>query len=301
MTTLKFKGHIHAPCPLIAVWHSEVSFSFNDYARIFCEKYEIKGLLRTCLANFVVGRFVRFLHDLYTNAAFTYLVWRVDKMVLLSPSYIKRFFPAKLFRNKITSIPNMNTYEVCEDIVTENRNGVVFMGRLCNSVKRIDLLLRIWSEVEKYSNDAFLEICGTGPDELMLRNLVTSFSLQRVRFCGHVNPKEAYERNGIVVLTSRYEGFPMVILEAMSFGCVPVVFDTFSAAPDMIADNVNGRIIPEGDITGYAEALIELITCEDKRKHLAFAALKNAKCFATDKITHEWLTLMDEVIEKKKK
>lgn len=79
--------------------------------------------------------------------------------------------------------------------------------------------------------------------------------LKRITFYGFQNPDEFYKKSLVSCMTSNFEGFGMVLVEAMQYGCVPFAFDTFTALHDIIDDGVNGFIIPPFDEDKYAETV----------------------------------------------
>lgn len=269
MTSLKVKGRLHTPCPLICLWHSSPFFKRN------------------------------LLHGLFNGAMFTYVTACADKMVLLSEGFVKRFFPAKLFPKKVMAIPNFLSDELIHQEVDlgKKKKEVLFVGRLDNKVKRIDLLLRVWSKIEEVVSDWSLNICGEGADELMLKQMDDDLDLKHVCFRGYVNPGEFYKTASVFCMTSAIEGMPMVIEEAAAYGCAPMAFNSFESVSDMITDGENGRLIRAFDIDAYASTLMELMNNESLRLKLAKNAKNDVERFSPEKIMNQWERLYNEVIK----
>lgn len=301
MTTLKFRGHLHTPCPLICLWHNTPIFHHDT--SVFCEKYHVKPvvskLLRTRLMNWL---FVKF-HDLFNILAFTYVTACADKMVLLSEKFRSIFFPAKLFPHKVTAISNFLDKQFLDVDVDwgEKQKEVLYMGRLENNQKRVDLLLKIWEKIEKcYSVTNWkLNICGGGVDEAMLKRMKDDLGLKNVFFRGFVNPADYYRTASVFCLTSAMEGFGLVLVESAAYGCVPMAFDSYEAASDLITDGENGRLIKPFDTDAYAEALYKLMEDDNERKRLAENAKRDVKSFDPDLIMDQWEKLFGEVLEKR--
>ena len=288
--TLSNGVRVHTPCPLICLWHSTPVFHFDS--TVFCDKYHLNGLL----TNVLKTRFGNWLlvqaHDIINVLAFTYVTACADKFVLLSKRFIPIFFPAKLFPNKVTGISNFISRELMDVIVDtqEKKNEVLFMGRLDNKHKRLDLLLQIWEKVEKkYAiNNWKLNICGGGSDADKLKQMKDDLGLQNVYFRGVVSPEEWYRAASVFCMTSEVEGCPMVLGEAAAYACVLMAFDAFESSYDWISDNENGRLLKAFDIDAYAEALDELIENKDYRMRLAENAKRDVQKFGPDVIMDEW-------------
>lgn len=302
MTTLKIKGRIHTPCPLICLWHNTPVAQLD--IDVFCVKYKIKLSIAWVLKTKAVRWILLKLKGLYTSLVYTYVTSCADKYVLLSENFKPLFFPAKIFPNKVTAIPNFLSKQLIEVEVDlkEKKNEVLFVGRMDNAQKRIDLLLHIWGKIEKkhFINNWTLNICGNGPDEEKLKRMKDELGLQNVYFRGVVSPEEWYRTASIFCMTSEFEGFGLVLIEAATFSCVPMAFDSFEAVNDIITDQENGRLIKAFDVDAYAEALAELIENKDYRIKLAENAKRDVKKFGPDVVMDEWERLFDEVLDKRK-
>ncbi len=162
MTTLKFKKHLHTPCPLICLWHNTPVFHHD--VSVFCGKYHVRPFLsRVLKTRFVNWIFVK-LHDLFNALAFTYITLCADKMVLLSEKFKPIFYPAKIFPKKVTAISNFLSDELVSQEIDfcEKKKEILYVGRLDNKQKRIDLLLQVWAKIEGFISDWKLIICGGG-------------------------------------------------------------------------------------------------------------------------------------------
>ena len=246
----------------------------------------VAKIFKTRIINWL---FIHF-HDLFNVLAFTYVTACADKMVLLSERFRSVFFPARIMPKKVVAISNFLSKELIESEVDWNRKKkeVLFVGRLDNKQKRIDLLLQIWSKIEHDINDWKLNICGCGPDEIMLKKMKQDLGLKNVDFEGFVNPEEYYKTALVFCMTSAFEGFGLVLAESAAFGCVPMAFDSFEAVGDIIFDQENGRLIKAFEIDAYAKALKELIENEELRVRLAMNAKRDVKRFDPEKIMDEW-------------
>lgn len=302
MTTLKIKSRLHTPCPLICLWHNTPVFRHDT--KVFCEKYNVPPIaakfLETKAINWIYGR----IHNLYNILAFLYVVRCADRMVLLSEQFIPIFFPSKVYPKKVVAIHNPIDDHFLDINISEKekRKEVLYMGRLDNKTKRLDLLLDIWQIIEyKYHIDDWtLNICGDGADRKILEQKKEDLGLRNVVFRGHVAPEDFYKTSSILTLTSAVEGLPTVILEAAACLCVPMAFDSFESVKDLIEDAKTGRIIKAFDVKAYAKALYYLITNDKEREQMAQSARERGRLFGKQTIIDHWEALFDDVIKEKR-
>jgi len=170
---------------------------------------------------------------------------------------------------------------------------IVAMGQLIWQ-KGFDLLLDVFARVSKKNQDWNLIIVGTGimKDELLQQ--VKKLGVEdSVYFLGCVrNPFAIFARCDIFVLSSRYEGFPNVLLEAMSCGLPPVSFDCPSGPGEIIQQGINGYLVPPEDIISLENVLYELMQDEGLRVDLGKEATKVRGRYAPDKIMKQWELLL---------
>jgi len=175
------------------------------------------------------------------------------------------------------------------------------MGRL-REQKGFDLLLKAFATLYDKFPDWMLEIWGEGEQKEHLEGLRDELGLRgRVRFPGLA--KEHYKTISaadIFVLSSRYEGFPNVLGEAMACGLPVVSFDCPSGPSEMIQDGVNGLLVPSGNIIQLSSSLERLMTSVELRKSLGEQALKITESYSLDKIIQAWEELIGEVIDEQK-
>jgi GalNAc-alpha-(1->4)-GalNAc-alpha-(1->3)-diNAcBac-PP-undecaprenol alpha-1,4-N-acetyl-D-galactosaminyltransferase len=118
----------------------------------------------------------------------------------------------------------------------------------------------------------------------------------RVRLPGVIkDPERVLRQSDFFVLSSRYEGFPMALLEAMACGLPVVSFDCHSGPREMIQNGVNGLLVPPNDVDALAKAMAHLMGNEHERKRLGEQATAVAEKFSLAKVTQMWRSLLESI------
>lgn len=202
---------------------------------------------------------------------------------------------------KIAAIGNMATYPcVSAENIANKKKELLFVGRMSFAEKRPDLLLRAWTKLQADFPEWRLRFVGDGDYLPELKRLAGTLGAERVYFEGFCDPATFYRNASIFCMTSAYEGFCMVLVEAAAFGCVPAAFDSFSAVRDIIDAGENGLLVPPFDSEKYAETLAQLMRDDVLRERLAGAALKIPEKFSPQKIGDQWEKLFRDLIKGKK-
>ncbi len=186
-------------------------------------------------------------------------------------------------------MPNPNSF-IPAPLSPERSKKVIAAGRY-SSPKRFDNLLRIWSLVAPRFPDWRLEIWGEGELRKELEELIERLDIGGSAFLkGYTADLEMPLSNAaIFALTSDHEGFPLVLLEAMSCGVVPVCFACRTGPRDIITDGENGFLIPPGNLDLFAERLMFLMEHDDQRRAMAQKATARAADFTPEKIARRWM------------
>jgi glycosyltransferase involved in cell wall biosynthesis len=162
--------------------------------------------------------------------------------------------------------------------------------------KGFDLLLPAWAQIAADHPDWRLRLCGSGNLKKPLRAQIKELGLtDSVSFEGPADMAEAMAEASIFALSSRFEGFPLILLEAMSKGMAVVSFDCPTGPGEIIDDHRNGLLVPELDVDGFAAALRELIDDEDLRRSCGAAAVATADAYTMEAIGPRWHALLDEL------
>ena len=235
-----------------------------------------------------------------TSYSMWYVYQKSDKYILLSDSYIREFlsFTRVKKATKLVVITNPITIpyiEEYEKILSSKRKEIIYVGRIDYNQKRVYRVIEVWKLLEKKYPDWKLIIIGDGEEKSKLEEQSFQLGLKRIVFEGFKNPLEYYKYASLLILTSEYEGFPLVIPEGMAWGVVPCVYGSYSAVYDIVKDDVNGIIIEpqkdEFDAENMAERM-SLLMCDNVRlKLMAKAAKQMSNQYSLDVVSDSWYKL----------
>ncbi|HEN3602785.1 TPA: glycosyltransferase, partial [Yersinia enterocolitica] len=156
------------------------------------------------------------------------------------------------------------------------------LGRLSYQ-KGFDLLLDVWAKVEEKNNNWDLIIAGDGEDKQLLLDKIKTLNLKNVKLLPSTpHVCDLYDQSGIYVMTSRFEGFPMVLLEAKASGLPIIAYDCDTGPSELIMDNEDGYLVPFADSNAFIEKLLFLMNDEDLREAMSLKSLENAEKYKID-------------------
>lgn len=172
---------------------------------------------------------------------------------------------------------------------TELKNKtVIAVGRL-NKQKGFDILLKIWAEIEKKEKCWKLLIIGDGEERESLLMEKEKLDLKNVEILPFKeNIEEYYEKSSIYALTSRCEGFPMVLLEAQKKGLPIVSFDCKTGPSEIVINNRNGFLIEDKNEKRFSSKLLELMKDAQKLKEFSDNSILDSKRFDINLIIDKW-------------
>ena len=189
------------------------------------------------------------------------------------------------------------------DYPTTRQQNILCAGRLdVWHIKGFDIILECWRAISERYPDWILEIAGDGSDEatLHLKQSIYEKGLAgRVVLLGQVeNMKDKFAQTSIFALPSRVEGFPMVLMEAMSQGCACIAYEVGGAIPEMMTNNVDGIIVKDLDIQAFTEGLSMLIENQTLREDLSANAITSVQRFSPKSFMESWSDLLNQLINR---
>jgi glycosyltransferase involved in cell wall biosynthesis len=221
--------------------------------------------------------------------------------VVVQTENVARWTRGWLAANRIVVIPN--AVRKLTSTGREMRPTGMLEGQVMLAIGRIapekgyDLLIQAFAAVAADCRNWNLVVLGDGPDRHQLEEMARSLGLaERVQFAGRQdNPFDWLRHASLFVLSSRYEGFPNALLEAMQCGLPVVAFDCANGPSDIIRDGTDGILVPSEDVSALAQALSKLARDSELRARLAKRASEVAVRFPPEKIYGSWLALCDRL------
>ncbi len=202
--------------------------------------------------------------------------------------------------SNLTVIPNPITIE--QGAVSNcTSQQVIAVGRYTYQ-KGFDLLIPAWKIIHEKHPDWTLNIYGGGNKEdlhPMVESMGISDSLKLNGPNSHI--RERYLESSIFVLSSRFEGLPLVLMEAMSCGLPPVSFTCPCGPRDIIHDGEDGILCENGNIKQLAAGICRLIEDENLRKEMGQKAAQSIQHYSLDNIMHQWDDLLQEICRNRTK
>lgn len=224
-----------------------------------------------------------------------------DRVVLLSKRFCHDFmqFGGIMDTDKFSYIPNMLSYSefVSEDDLSHKKKTVLIVSRL-DERKRLSLALNMWKRIKEYteSDGWTLRIVGDGEHKDLYHKIVREQKIKDVSFLGRMEPIGEYKEASLFMMTSISEGWGLTLTEAQQFGCIPIAFDTYLSIHDIITNEENGCIVPEGDIHTYVDTLLRLMKNKNMRIQMARSCITSAHRYSIEKVVKEWDILLNSLM-----
>ena len=219
---------------------------------------------------------------------------KADKIVVLSRGIIDQYQSiAPGNRSQFMAIPNTLSFKDIE-ILSTRKKEVLVVARLDDWHKRILEVLKIWALLQSDASyaDWTLRIVGEGLDKPYYEEYVQKHNVANVRFEGHQNPIPYYQNASLFMMTSACEGLPMTILEAQQCGCIPILYDSFASAKDIIENGVNGILVKNNNRENFVQKLKELMSNQAMRQQMIAACINSSKNYSVDKVAAQWNELL---------
>lgn len=220
---------------------------------------------------------------------------KLDKFIVLTKSDKKVW---ESYVPNVTSIYNPLTFKSEKVAALDNRKCIA-IGRL-EPQKNFRDLVAAWKYVAEEYPDWVVEIYGNGGQKDALQKQIASLGLDRqVKLMGSSNDiRSKMLESSCLVMSSAYEGFPMVLLEAVETGLPMVSYDCPRGPAEIIIDGESGYLVKPGDIKGLARSVCDVISDADRRKKFGAKAKETAAQYSIDKTMEQWKQLFEDLVTK---
>jgi len=199
--------------------------------------------------------------------------------------------------NKIVLIPNCINPKTFE--WKPRSKNVLWVATIDFKIKRVDLMLKIWKLVQDNHSEWNLRILGDSSNYDEAKKYAEELGVKNIVFEGRVNPESYYLDAQIACVTSTHESFSMVLIESFKYGVVPMAFDSFPAANEIINNGQDGVTVPAFDIKQYAAKLGNLMDDEIERERMRSNAYKSAKKYYSTNVFEKWSCLLLKAVPEK--
>lgn len=217
---------------------------------------------------------------------------KFNKFIALSGASLKEW---NLNNGIVIPNPSWNTNNKKSDLTNKK---AIAVGRHVYE-KGFDDLLKIWQKVSEKHSDWVLDIYGKSDENKTYEKLAKELKIDKnVNFYEPIqNIEDKYSEASVFLMTSKFEGFPMVLIEAIVSGLPCIAFDCPVGPRAIIVNNKNGFLIPESENDEFYNKLIYLIENNDLKIKMGQNALESSKKYATDLIMNQWNDLFKSLIE----
>ena len=223
------------------------------------------------------------------NRLFLLTELRAERVICLTQGDARQFGHAR----RVDIIPNFIN-PVTSVVADYGVKKALAVGRLEHQ-KGFDILIRCWKQLVEQFPQWQLHIYGEGSCRDDLQQQIVSLHLENnVCLCGrHDNIMQIYPQYSLHLMTSRYEGLPMTLIEAQACGLPSVVFDFLYGARDIVINAHNGYIVPQADDRLFIEVAAKMMSSETTRKAYGKNAFEEGKRYYKESIFNRWLNLIE--------
>ncbi len=280
----------------ISVLHNRPILNYDNLFRELMQVRQ-KGVFKAYkrLTRFLLYPWLKLRYRLNRRRELDIVARASDALCLLAPrSYgdFRRLGLDPAQERPVRAIANPCSFESAG--MPAKKKQLLYVGRLETCQKSSERLIPIWKKLCMCFPDWEMVIVGEGPAQAAMERAARR--LPRIRFVGRQDPRPYYRDASLFCLPSTYEGMPMVLIESMVFGTVPVAFNSFPVLEDMVTHEQEGLLVPPFDLTAFAEALATLMSHEEERQRMAFACLKRAEQYRLPHIANQWEALFAELL-----
>lgn len=199
--------------------------------------------------------------------------------------------------SKVVAIENSE--RIVDNVNYDKEKIILFCGRLENTPKRLDRLLRIWGKVQDRLTEYRLLIVGDGNYRAAMEDQIIREGLKRVDMVGrHSDVEQFYRKASIVCLTSQTEGWPLCLTEGQAHGCITIAFGCSAGVRDILSPSgTNGFVVTPFDEDEYAETFIHIASMSDEeRDKIRRSSVAKRMLYAPNIIMKKWVKLFESLL-----
>ncbi|MCW9037493.1 MULTISPECIES: glycosyltransferase [Altibacter] len=269
----------------------------NDYRReVFYAKYVYKGerlcyVVHSANPNLYLTEYPGKAAEMYNNNLLT-----VGVSSAICKHITKNFGirNCKVIHNAFD--PNWNASDDNIPAILQNKKYVLSYGRIEDSVKDFSFLIDAFSLSEAYKRNCYLVIMGEGRDKAMLQQKAAGVNGgSHILFLPFTNlPFSFIKHAHAVTLTSKYEGFPMVLVESLSVGVPVIALDIVSGPSEIVLHEENGLLVPKREESLFAQAISRMCFDESLYLHCKSRAKETVEAFSKEQIAAKWDQLLQD-------
>lgn len=193
---------------------------------------------------------------------------------------------------KIALIPN-SIPRVAASVPAKEK-VILYLSRVSYHQKQAELILPLWKLIYPRLPDWRLQIVGEGDALEDLKMQLAHDQIPRTELLGKQSADPFYERAPIYFMTSSFEGFPNTVIEAQSYGAVPVIFDNYPMASSVLHHGQDGYLIKPFVLSDMADSIVTLAQQDELRSAMARNALDNATHYTIDRVGEQWVDLFEQ-------
>lgn len=284
--------------PDIIVSTGDESRNICSNKKISCKKILESHFDKETFLGKINKKSIYYFIYMYRKIIRKFFIKKYDKFIVLTIEDKEQWLNEKEIKN-IEVIPNPLPFYPKKVSSCKNKT-IISVGRL-EAQKGYDELVEVWNKLFKKYPDWKLEIYGEGSLKKELQEKIDTLGMNNSLLLKGTDKRimKRYLESSIYVMTSKYEGFGMVLVEAMACGLPVVSFDCPCGPKDIIKDGEDGFLIRNRDLDEMAKKLEFLIQNETQRKIMGKKAHENIARYSKEKVMLQWKNLFEELVDKK--
>lgn len=301
LTKLVFCIKSNTNVKVVSALHFAVSH-FNDMAKYnffigYKMNHKITLYFKECLLFTYYWVRKKWLIDKRNKSFLNYIYEKSDSTVLLSDAFIPLF--KKIIQKNIDKLAVIHNPCI---IPTSTKNceikkkWIIWCGNLEYGYKRVDRVMKIWHRISNKYSDWKLIVIGPG-NVTYFKTIAQKENIHNIVFVGPCDPIKYYEQGALLCMTSSSEGWGMVLVEAQSYGCVPIAYNSFASIKDIIINKKNGFQVPAFEEDMFVEKLQYLIDNHSIRNKMAAQAIESVRRFNSEEVADKWINLFYRLIQ----